>query len=84
MVFSAELVCERALFILQLSQQLCLIFNLIVSGQWVCNICDPERGNKKGKKYLELAEKYRKKYHSKSGTPKTPENSKSASKIKEK
>ncbi|XP_053392728.1 histone acetyltransferase KAT6B-like isoform X5 [Mercenaria mercenaria] len=50
-------------------------------GQWVCNICDPERGNKKGKKYLELAEKYRKKYHNKPGALKTPDSLKS--KLKE-
>lgn len=53
-----------------------------VTGQWVCNICDPDRGNKKGKKYLELAEKYRRKYHSKAGGLKTPDTLKA--KLKEK
>ena len=34
---------------------------LCFSGQWSCNICEPERGNKKGKKFLEMAEKWSKK-----------------------
>ncbi|XP_052262827.1 histone acetyltransferase KAT6A-like isoform X2 [Dreissena polymorpha] len=45
-------------------------------GQWVCNICDPDRGNKKGRTYLVLAEKYKKK-HGRSGIPKTPDSGKS-------
>lgn len=49
----------------------------------MCNICDPERGNKKGKKYLELAEKYRKK-HGKTGPPKTAPETPKGSKLKEK
>ena len=51
--------------------------SICVTGQWVCNICDPDRGNKKGKKYLELAEKYKKKY-GKNGPPKTPSQEKTA------
>jgi len=47
----------------------------LYTGQWVCNICDPDRGCKKGRKYMELAEKYKKK-HPKSSTPKTPDSAK--------
>jgi len=54
---------------------------LIFTGRWVCNICDPERGNKKGSKYLELADKY-KRTHTKTGSPKTPDSQK-GSKLKE-
>ncbi|XP_052765696.1 histone acetyltransferase KAT6A-like isoform X4 [Mya arenaria] len=48
-------------------------------GQWVCNICDPDRGSKKGRKYLELAEKFKKGL---TKSPKTPDSAK-ALKLKE-
>lgn len=48
----------------------------------MCNICEPERGNKKGRKYLELAEKFRRKHR---GSPaKSPDTTPKGSKLKEK
>ena len=41
-------------------------------GKWKCNICDPDRGNKKGKRFLELAAKLKKKYKANRLSPKTP------------
>ncbi|XP_046567397.1 histone acetyltransferase KAT6A-like isoform X3 [Haliotis rubra] len=32
--------------------------NKAPKGAWSCNICDPDRGNKKGKKFLEMAARY--------------------------
>ncbi|XP_046367301.2 histone acetyltransferase KAT6B-like isoform X5 [Haliotis rufescens] len=32
--------------------------NKAPKGAWSCNICDPNRGNKKGKKFLEMAARY--------------------------
>lgn len=34
-------------------------------GKWKCNICDPNRGNKKGKKYIEMVLKLKQKYRMK-------------------
>ncbi|XP_052068323.1 histone acetyltransferase KAT6B-like isoform X3 [Mytilus californianus] len=34
-------------------------------GKWKCNICDPNRGNKKGKKYLEMVNRLKEKYRNK-------------------
>ncbi|KAK7507734.1 hypothetical protein BaRGS_00000699, partial [Batillaria attramentaria] len=31
-------------------------------GRWMCNICDPNRGNQKGKRFLEMAAKYTARY----------------------
>ncbi|KAK3090335.1 hypothetical protein FSP39_011013 [Pinctada imbricata] len=41
-------------------------------GKWKCNICDPDRGNKKGKRFLELAAKLKKKYKAAKMSPRTP------------
>ena len=43
------------------SEELCYkksVNNSPSSGDWRCNLCDPERGTKKGKKFLEAAVKY--------------------------
>lgn len=40
----------------------CEFLLLLFSGRWVCNICDPNRGTMKGKRFLEMAAKYTARY----------------------
>lgn len=36
--------------------------NCFIEGKWKCNICDPDRGNGKGRHFLEMAAKLAKKH----------------------
>ncbi|XP_069123759.1 histone acetyltransferase KAT6B-like isoform X3 [Argopecten irradians] len=46
--------------------------NKAPKGKWKCNICDPNRGSKKGKRYLELAAKMKKKFSTATKSVRTP------------
>lgn len=49
---------RRDIYLLQVSVHTCSLF---VVGKWKCNICDPDRGNGKGRHFLEMAAKLAKK-----------------------